>query len=548
MDIDLKYKNNSYNFQLRKDTSIKYIEEMASKLINKDKSSFDLLYNNNILSGNSNYLLKDIIQTDKIIPIVISPKINKKMEKKLPKISLSKFYDKISENYNSSNNKFIAKENERCCSLNKRLNKNILKFFLDKDIEKKKERKTKFHIKNEVFEEVYDNKENELLILMNNLSQKIKEYDDILYTKYRGEYKNIQNNRELLVFEKNIIDFKNWQIQYIKKLINYLEERNDLKKFFSELKNSNNIKDIFRKTKKMEQSKLYSITQNNEDDYQNKDDIFPLLINNSDNKSYLTINKKEKINRSENTNEKVQINDKPFLIEMNDKINFQEMKKNKTINEDKSFIFKNKFQTQKKGMTKTKTNKNEMSVKESQKCIANISILKYLDNENENNVINNRIDNKEINRKNEENYKFNNSINNKSINDLNNINIKGSDINKEDKYHKNYSLNGNIKYERLNSLIESDNYDNKKLYSSLDINEPNHIKNKSNIYNLIDKSIENESGNDEDKNKILNSETIQDLGNKEEERVINGYMQNSRLRKLNKRSKKFGINEMDFLI
>ena len=57
MNIDLKYKNKSYNFQLRKDISIKYIEDMASKLISKDKSSFDLLYNNNILSEYSNYLL-----------------------------------------------------------------------------------------------------------------------------------------------------------------------------------------------------------------------------------------------------------------------------------------------------------------------------------------------------------------------------------------------------------------------------------------------------------------------------------------------------------
>ena len=110
MNKDLKYKKNSYKFHLRKDISIKYIEDMASKLISKDKSSLDLLYNNNILSGNSNYLLKDIIQTEKIISIVISPKINKKMERFLPKISLSKFYGKNIKNYNSNNNKFITKE------------------------------------------------------------------------------------------------------------------------------------------------------------------------------------------------------------------------------------------------------------------------------------------------------------------------------------------------------------------------------------------------------------------------------------------------------
>ena len=150
-----------------------------------------------------------------------------KIERLLPKISLSKFYGKNIKDYNCSNNKFIMNGNERCLSLNNNLNRDIFKYFLSKDV--KKERKKKYHIKNEVFEDVYDNKENELLMLMNDLSQKIKEYDDILYTKYRSDYKNIKNNRELLVFEKNIIDFKNWQLQYIKKLINYIEDRNDLK-------------------------------------------------------------------------------------------------------------------------------------------------------------------------------------------------------------------------------------------------------------------------------------------------------------------------------
>ena len=508
------------------------------------------------MSENSNYLLKDIIQTDKIIPIVISPKINKKIERKLPKISLSKLYDKNNKNYNSKSNKFITNLNERCLSLNNKFNKDILKYFLNKDAKEKKEKEKQNHIKNEVFEEVYDNKENELLILMNNLSQKIKEYDNILYTKYRSDHKNIQNNRELLVFEKNIIDFKNWQLQYIKKLINYIEDRNDLKEFYLELKSNSNNKNSFRKIKKMEQSKLYSITQENGVESQNKDDIFPLLMNNSENKSYSTINKKEKVNRNENTKGKEQINDKSILINekhinskflesnMNDRINFHEMKKNKTIDEEKSFLLKNKNQVRNKSITKTKTSPNEMSVLESQKYIANINILKFSDNDDENNIINNRIYNNEINKENEDNYKFDNSINNRSINNKKNITIEESDINNDNKYHKNYSINDQIKYEKLNSLTETVNNGNKIIYSSLDINEPNHIKNKSNISRLIDRSIENESASNEDKNKILNRE----LGNKEEKRVINGYMQKSNFRKLNKRNKKLGTNEMDFLI
>ena len=557
MNIDLKYKNNSYNFQLRKDVSIKYIENIASKLISKDKSSFDLLYNNNILSENSNYLLKDIIQTDKIISIVISPKLEKNMERKLPKISLSKIYSKNIKNYNSDNSKFITNENGISLSLNNKLNKDLLKYFLYKDSKKKKVAEKKYHIKNEVFEEVYDNKENELLILMKDLSEKIKEFDDILYAKYKSDNKNMQNNRELLVFEKNIIDFKNWQIQYIRKLINYLEDRNDLKEFYLELKTSSNIKNRFRRNEKMEQSKLYSITQENAVESQNKDDIFPLLSNNSDSKPYLTINKKEKINRNENVNEKEQIDDKPILIyekqerNINDKLNFQEMKKNKSLDKEKTNIFKNKDQVRNKDIIKTKSTPNQMSVIESQKNKKNINILKYLDNDNENNLIKNRIDNNEINEENEENYKFNNSINNRSIynkNNKNTINTEETDINNDNNYYKNFSLNDHIKFERLNLLTESINYDNKKLYSSLDINEPNHIKNKSNISSLVDRSLENESGNIEKKDKILNREKILDLGNKEEKSVINRYKQKSRLRKLNKRNKKLGRNEMDFLI
>ena len=539
MNIDLKYKNKSYNFQLRKDISIKYIEDLASKLISKDKSSFGLSYNNNILSEYSNYLLKDIIQTDKIIPIVISPKIDKnmaKIERLLPKISLYKCYDKNSKDYNCNNNRFITNENERCLSLNNKFNKDILKYLIREDVKKKKEKK--YHIKNEVFEEIYDNKENELLMLMNKLSQKIKEYDDILYTKYRSGNKNIKNNRELLVFEKNIIDFKNWQLQYIKKLINYLEERNDLKEFYLELKNYC-IKDRFRKNKKVEQGKLNSITQENEIESRNKDDIFPLLIKDSDNKPYLTINEKDKIIRNENVNEKEQIDEKSILINeeqintnifkrnMNDKINFQEMKKNKTIDEEKYFRFKNKCKVKNKVIPKTKKSQNIKSVLEKQKYITNINTNKLLENENDNNIVKNRIDN--------------NNINNKSINNRNNIKIEGSDINNDNKYHKNYLLNNHIKNGRSDLSIESVNYDMKKLYSILDIHEPNHIENESNISSIVDRSLENESGNSEEKDLL-------DLGNKEEKKINKRYIQNYRLRKLNKKNKKLGMNEFDFLI
>ena len=61
MNINLVYQNKSFNFDLRKDISIKYLEDLASKLINKDISSFELLYKDNILSDDKNSLLKNII-------------------------------------------------------------------------------------------------------------------------------------------------------------------------------------------------------------------------------------------------------------------------------------------------------------------------------------------------------------------------------------------------------------------------------------------------------------------------------------------------------
>lgn len=108
------------------------------------------------------------------------------------------------------------------------LKKKKLKYNLSISTTKKKLKEKKYHIKNEVFEEIYDNKESELLNLMKTLSQKIKEYDDILYQKYKSDSKN----RDLLLFEKNIIDFKNRQLQYIKKLLNYFEEKFELSEFF----------------------------------------------------------------------------------------------------------------------------------------------------------------------------------------------------------------------------------------------------------------------------------------------------------------------------
>ena len=590
MNIDLIYKNQSFNFDLRKDIPVKYLENMASKLICKDKSSFDLLYNNNNISENNNSLLKDITQNERTISIVISPKTNQNktnIQKILPKIKLTKHIIKTRNDNNDKNNMLILNnnDNETSRSLSDKSKKKKLKYNLSISTTKKKLKEKKYHIKNEVFEEIYDNKESELLNLMKTLSQKIKEYDDILYQKYKSDSKN----RDLLLFEKNIIDFKNRQLQYIKKLLNYFEEKFELSEFFWELKNFNNIKDGFRRNKKSQQANLHSITQVNEIEAPNKIDELP-LINFNENKPvkmfYLSQNKREKSNNNES--EKGQINNIPMLksekkvnrnkldrnitdnlyqnIEVQDKIIYKTINDEKKPQKNKSY-----FKNRSIGTTKDNTNQSESSTfskkQEKPNYILNLhnpNIMKN-ENENENNINKNNSDNNETNEENIEN-KINDKSKNNSNNDFdkkNNINIKNNinDDNK-DKHEEN-----DDKLNRLNSLpknkrrlsIESINYDSKKLSCLLeDINESNNIDSSSDS-SFSDSNIENNSSKSRSKEdvKVNKSEkTVKSLGNKKKKRMNYsniknskiGYMMKSNQRKVKQREKKLGNNEYDFLI
>ena len=49
MFINFIYKNNTFTFNVKKEVSITYLKNLASKMIQKDKESFDLFYNNKIL-------------------------------------------------------------------------------------------------------------------------------------------------------------------------------------------------------------------------------------------------------------------------------------------------------------------------------------------------------------------------------------------------------------------------------------------------------------------------------------------------------------------
>ena len=593
MNIELIYKNNSFNFDLRKDISVKYIEDMASKLISKDKTSFDLLYNNNNLSEYKNSLLKDVTQNEGTIPIVISPKINQnktKLQKILPKIKLIKHVRKTRNDNNDKNNALILNnnDNEKFRSLSDMSTKSILKSNLNINPKIKKQNKKQYHIKNEVFEEIYDNKENELLILMKTLSQKIKEYDDILYQKYKNESKN----RDLLLFEKNIIDFKNRQLQYIKKLINFFEEKFELNDFFRELKNYSNINDGFRRNKKNEQSKMHSITQVNEIENPKKNIELP-LINYNDNKPvkilYLSQDKTENYNINES--EKEQINNMPMLKSekkeskdifdrnltdnLYQNIEVQDNKIYKTLDAKKSQKNKNDIKNRSIGTTKDNTNQSDSStfskMQEKQNYILNLNNPKENENENENenNINKNNSDNNEINeekienktkdkdkKKNKNKYNSNKDLDKKNKNNIK-TNINDDHMEKghvnDDEINHLCSLSKNKR--RLS--IESINYNNKKLSCLLeDINESRNINSDSSYNQSSIESNSSKNRSKENDKDYKSGKRVKTLENKNNKRMNYsniknpkiGYMMKSQQRKAIQRAKKLGINEYDFLI
>ena len=67
------YKNNSFNFNIKNDVSIVSLKNLASKLIQKDKTSFDLFYNNKILSEKISSLFQ-LTKNETSIIIIISLK------------------------------------------------------------------------------------------------------------------------------------------------------------------------------------------------------------------------------------------------------------------------------------------------------------------------------------------------------------------------------------------------------------------------------------------------------------------------------------------
>jgi hypothetical protein len=342
MNIELKYKGNSYKFDLPKDATLKYIKNLESNIVNEDISNFNLFYKNNLIS---NYpettLLSDLSKDDKNISIIIIPK-NKVLSifNKKCKISQLKEFGN-SQSINSL--KLLI--NARSLSPIKSENKNSVsksKNFLD------------YLSEFRVFKETYNLKENIIYTLMKNLSQKIQEYNDNLYKKIK---KN-KHASELPLFEKNVIKFQDKQINYLKKLINYFEDKEkdfisgaiplfdfyeDLNKFDDkkDIKNINNIQ-----------------TENNMDKELNSNNINDNNINSNMNRlSSISIKKIVRNEREENAlpflNNNKSIEKKNLMSENNQ--NYDSISEKEDSNDDeeeknelaKNEIFNSKIKVKK---------------------------------------------------------------------------------------------------------------------------------------------------------------------------------------------------------
>ena len=303
MNINLIYQGNNYNFDLRKDINIKYIHDLASKLISKDISTFELFYKmKNLSNYEDSTLLKDLAEDDNNISIIISPKQsinftrneNNKKLKKLKDLKIILTTPPIVSPIDSKNKNNNTKMN---LSKNKKSNKTL-----------------EYISENKVFEDIYNSKENEIISLMNNLSQKIKEYDNVLYKKYKNNSE--KGNNEISLYEKNIIDFKNNQIRFLKKLIDYfitsekdfIQGSLPLADFYINLKQYNNPKIVdvnnnnFNK-KKVNKKINNNKNKNNYSSYETNFKELPLLIDNKAKKNKYILSNNNNTIRSDNINE-----------------------------------------------------------------------------------------------------------------------------------------------------------------------------------------------------------------------------------------------------
>lgn len=492
MNINLIYEGKDYNFDIPNGVTIDYLKELSSRIFNSDKALLDLVYNNQkIENKDDNALIRDLIpegETNTILTVQINKDTNNSTKDEIvPLVSLkTKTFnnnDNNKESNNNDDNKEQSKNNKEKDKMNKKdSKKKINNKSLDKDIlhnmNNNKNHRSKliidtnkninvikkdFDIKS--FQSNFLRKNKELLELIKEFNNKVKEVYLSLYKKYKnvgGNNNNISsfsnnssissistglNNNyfyELSIYEKKIMNFEENQINYYKtllELIDKYEKKKDilqLNNFYAYLiinnnnisKNSNkNIDPIkYLKFKKLLNNKLLindSLRNNNLSTLNiNNNNHLPLLKNRSINSSLnlekknIYFNNMSGINSYQNKNQINNIKNKQVIDEMKEKnqivnnisksLKTSKMKKGSLLIENKSIINNN-----------TKSN-----------------ILN--DNNNENN--NNEKNNNNANNLGENNNKNNSDTNNSNTNSSLNIDelsekdlVNDIDINKNSK-------------------------------------------------------------------------------------------------------------------
>ena len=515
MNINLIYQNNSFKFDLKKDVSIQYLENLASKLINKDKTFFDLSYNDNIITGHPNKPLKDIINSETNICITISPKKNKsvtKIQKVLPQLKKSNYSMNNTES-NETKNNIITNDIE--ISQSQSFSDNSIKALqhLSKQVFLKKNKTKKSYItKNLVFEEVYNAKDNELFRLLNDLSQKIKEYDDVLFKNCKKSFN--KNNSELLLYEKHILNFKDKQIKFIQRLISYFENQvnNFLKELYKEINNYDK-KELFLGNNN-NRNKIYNLDNEilspniqTEEKISSNHKGLPLLLNNNNlnkagnkiNKLYLsqnsTINdtkmdrllfdKKNKIQLISNANKNHQIqsnksNNKMTILK---KPTIENTTKANTVSntnqsdnsivsktQEKTIDFSNKYLPKKTKRFNDAINENNIKK----------TIINSIDDDIQNEIQNNEQNNKQTNIQ----HYFQNNLRKDSYKNKNRNNLKEY-MEKSEKH-------------RRVSTVENINYNKNKVCSLFEISESYLNENKNSSSSSLNNSSRNSSEDSEE--------------------------------------------------
>ena len=247
MVIFFVYKNKTFDFEIKTDVSIMSLKNMVSKILEKETNSFDLFYNNKIISEKESSLYK-ITKGEKNVGIIVMLKRNnnsniKNKKFELPFLTLSNQKNNIKIENDSLDNDMDLNETDNYSSSSTKKNKSYLKNGKkNRNISKDKQNKIEYATKNKVFENIYNTKEDKIINLMKKLKNKLLEYDNILY-------KN--NDIQLVLYEKNIINYKDKQLQFLHKLINLFDNKAvssfskckiNLKDFYEELSNYNSNK------------------------------------------------------------------------------------------------------------------------------------------------------------------------------------------------------------------------------------------------------------------------------------------------------------------